>query len=176
MLEATQQEEFVRLLTSEQPAIHSFITSLMPGDPSVDDVLQRTNLVLWRKWAEFTLGTNFRAWAFKCASWQVKAYFKEKKSRNWLIIDEELTDLIAQRMGEQFPQSPDTTRSALKKCMARLRSEDRDLILDKYEQGSSLAECSQRTGRPINSLKVALFRLRARLRRCIRDHITISAS
>lgn len=95
MPDPTAQEEFVRLLTSEQSAIHSFITSLMPGNPSVDDVLQRTNLVLWRKCDGFTLGTNFRAWAFRCASWQVRAFFKDQKSRNWLVFDEELTDLLA---------------------------------------------------------------------------------
>ena len=176
MTEPSAQEEFVRLLTSEQSAIHAFITSLMPGNASVDDVLQRTNLVLWRKCDEFTLGTNFRAWAFRCASWQVRAFFKEQKTRNWLVFDEELTDFLADRMSTQLPDSPDPTRSALDECMARLKQEDRDLLLEHYELGDSLAECAERTGRTVNSLKVAFFRLRAGLRRCIRDRIAIETA
>jgi RNA polymerase sigma-70 factor (ECF subfamily) len=174
--DTTDQEEFVRLLTSEQSAIHSFLTSLMPGDSAVDDVLQRTNLVLWRKCSEFTLGTNFRAWAFRCASWQVRAYHKEQKSRNWLIFDEELTDLISDRLSQQLPDSPEPARAALSECLGRLRTEDRDLLLEHYELGHSLAECAERTGRTVNSLKVAFFRLRAGLRRCIVDRMTIEAA
>ncbi len=38
----------------------------------VDDVLQNTNVVLWTKRNEFKHGTNFLAWAFNIARYQVK--------------------------------------------------------------------------------------------------------
>ena len=175
MVEAANEEEFVSQLTLQQSAIHAFITSIMPGDSAVDDVLQRTNLVLWRKRAEFTPGTNFRAWAFSCASWQARAYFKEKKRKNWLLFDDELAGKIADHASTHFPSTPDATRSAMEECLAKIRPADRELLLEHYELGDSLAECAERVGRTAASLKVTFFRLRAALRRCIKDHLAIES-
>jgi len=33
--------------------MHAFLISLLPGVPDVDDILLRTNLVLWGKRAQF---------------------------------------------------------------------------------------------------------------------------
>ena len=44
---------FISELTGHQEVIHAFLISLLPGVPDVDDILQRTNLVLWGKRAQF---------------------------------------------------------------------------------------------------------------------------
>ena len=59
------QEQFVRNLTDCQPRLYAFILSLLPNRDDASDVLQDTNLVIWRRSAEFTDGTNFVAWAYK---------------------------------------------------------------------------------------------------------------
>lgn len=154
-------------LTRHQPAIHSFLTSLMPGDPNIDDVLQQANLTMWRKRGDFAPGTNFRAWAFECAKWTMRAHFKEKQRKSWLLVDEGLTQAITDGMLARLPDSPSAGQAALRQCLGKLRESDRDLLISYYEEGRSLGECSKQTGRSASSLKVALFRLRAVLRRCI---------
>ncbi len=170
------EEIFVTELTAHQPALQAFIASLMPGDPGTDEVMQRTNITLWRKRADFTPGTNFRAWAFECAKWTMRAYFKEKQRRNWLVFDDELARAVTERMAERLPDSPDASQAALRLCLSRLRDADRELILSHYEQGETLAECSKRSGRTVGTLKVALFRLRAALRRCICERLAVEAA
>jgi RNA polymerase sigma-70 factor (ECF subfamily) len=54
-----EEESYVKLLTDHQPVIRAFILSLLPGAPGIDDVIQETKAVLWRKRADFELGTNF---------------------------------------------------------------------------------------------------------------------
>jgi RNA polymerase sigma-70 factor (ECF subfamily) len=170
------EERFVTELTTHQPALHAFIVSLMPGDSGADEVLQRTNLLLWRKRADFTLGTNFRAWSFECARWTLRAYFKEQQRKNWLVFDDELARAVTDRMAERFPTAPEAPQAALRLCLSRLRDRDRDLLLSHYEEGDSLADCARRTGTTVGTLKVALFRLRAGLRRCITERLAVEAA
>lgn len=170
------EEEFVTELTANQPALQAFIASLMPGDPGTDDVMQRTNLTLWRKRGTYQSGTNFRAWAFECAKWTMRAYFKEKQRGNWLVVDEDLTRAVTERMIERVPASTDAPQAALRMCLDRLRPIDRDLVLSHYEEGETLAECAKRSGRTPGTLKVTLFRLRALLRRCITDRLATGAA
>ena len=56
--QAPETREFVKLLTSCQGVLQSFIVSLMPGHPGSADVLQETNLTLWEKMGEFEAGTH----------------------------------------------------------------------------------------------------------------------
>jgi DNA-directed RNA polymerase specialized sigma24 family protein len=66
-----QMQEFVRELTVSQGRIRAFIVSLMPGSPDVGDVLQETNLSLWKSRERFQPNTNFIAWAFTIARLEV---------------------------------------------------------------------------------------------------------
>lgn len=169
---AEPEEEFVTELTANQAALQAFVISLMPGDPGADEVMQRTNITLWRKRETYQTGTNFRAWAFECAKWTLKAYLKEKRRNNWLIVDEDLTRALTERMMGMMPSAPGAAQTALRGCLDSLRPIDRDLVLSHYEEGESLAECAKRSGRTAGTLKVTLFRLRAALRRCITDRLT----
>ncbi|MCB1133330.1 MAG: hypothetical protein KDN05_19570, partial [Verrucomicrobiae bacterium] len=49
-----REAKFVQLITDHQNLIRSFIISLLPGAPGVDDVIQAANAVIWRKRDEFT--------------------------------------------------------------------------------------------------------------------------
>lgn len=84
---------YVALLTRHQASIHAFIHSLLPGDPEVEDVLQRTNIVLWNKREQFEENTNFKAWAFSIARWETRAWLTEKKRKDWLVFNDELRPL-----------------------------------------------------------------------------------
>lgn len=171
-----REEAFVAELTAQQAAIQAFIASLMPGDSGTDEVMQRTNLLLWRKRDAFTPGTNFRAWAFECAKWTMRAYLKETQRKNWLVFDDDLARAVTERMAERLPAAPDAPQAALRVCLSKLRDRDRELILSHYEEGESLADCARRTGSTAGTMKVALFRLRAALRRCITERLALEAA
>ena len=54
-------QEFVSHLTTSQGRIRAFVVSLMPGSSDVGDVVQETNLTLWKSQARYRPGTNFLA-------------------------------------------------------------------------------------------------------------------
>ncbi len=70
--------EFVGSLTGSQRKLYAFILSLVRHPADADDILQETNLVLWRKAGEFEAGTSFEAWSFRVAHFQVMDHRKRR--------------------------------------------------------------------------------------------------
>lgn len=163
-------EEFVGLLTNFQADLWAYLLALMPGHPDVADVLQKANVVLWAKRGKFEPGTDFRAWAFAVARYEVKAHLKTMSRRPFSALDDDLLECLADEAPEVI--APALSRlEALEHCLSRLRPEDRRLLEHRYQSGRSLEEYAQATKRSLSGLSVSLFRLRAALRRCIEGEL-----
>lgn len=168
----TEQAAFVAQITRHQSMLRSYIISLMPGVEGVDDVLQQTNLVLWEKRTNFRLDTNFRAWAVAIARYEVKAHRRKMLRFSKLMLSEELSETLAQH-SEAPPDEVDDRHRALEQCIGRLRESDRELLDHRYFSKGTLEDFAARCGRPPESLKVTLFRIRAALRKCISSELAI---
>ncbi len=66
--------EFIQLLTSNQSRLFAYTLSMLGDRQQAQDVMQETNMILWRKADQFRLGTNFGAWMLKVAYFQVVAH------------------------------------------------------------------------------------------------------
>ncbi len=164
-------EEIVTHLTANQTEMLAFIYSLLPGDSSVKDILQRVNLVIWKKRSNFKKETNFRAWMFSIVRWEVRSYLKECKRSSWLIIDDELTQRITESMGEKTKAgSMDSMRAALDLCIEKLNDTEKELITHRYFKDEHLQTYADSHDRSVSSIKVSLFRIRTKLRNCIKAH------
>lgn len=161
-------EDFVVELTRIQGSLHSFLTALLAGQSCVDDVLQLTNITLWKKRATFEAGTQFAAWAFAVARWEARSWVSSQKRHEWLLFSEDVSELLAKRHSEQaLRPASEVALDRLRECLAKLKERDRQLVLDHHQHGLSLAECAARSGLGAESLKVILFRIRQSLRRCV---------
>jgi len=159
---------FVGLLTKHQPDLWAYLITLMPGSPDAADVLQEVNMVLWRKQDHFEMGTNFRAWAFSVARFEVLAYLKKRKREGIVLLDEKLLELVAEEAPEMLVPS-DQRLAALEHCLRKLRPQDRDLLDHHYKSNHGLAEFAARVGRSVSALSVTLHRLRGGLRACVEN-------
>lgn len=160
-------EAFVGLITQNQRSILGFLITLVPSAADAEDILQRTNLVLWRKRDQFEPGTNFKAWAFAIARWEALAFLKHSKKQGWLIFNDELAAKVAERMASVPDSQVHAMPDSLQHCLSKLSEAHRQLILERYSSGLSLRECSEKFDRSERGLKVTLHRLRITLRRCI---------
>lgn len=168
--------EFVANLTSHQGMLLAYLNTLLPGDPDVADIAQQTSIVLWRKRAEFQPGTSFRAWLLKVAYWEARAWLSTRKRKAWLVFDDELARAVTERFTSGPSAREDRASAsldALRLCLSKLRESDRLIVITHYQHGRSLEECSRILGRSREALKVALFRLRVGLKRCIHAQIAI---
>lgn len=163
-------QEFVTLLTGHQADLWGFLLSLMPGHPDVADVLQKTNVVLWTKREQFTPGTDFKAWAFTVARFEMLGHFKTLKRQPCFVFDDDLIEQLA----EEAPSSLTASQprlEALEHCLGQLRPKDRELLEHRYHERGSIESYAQQCGRSISALSVTLFRLRAALRRCVQQQL-----
>lgn len=158
----------VTQLTAHQSELLVYIQSLMPGDTGANDVLQRSNLVIWKKRGQFKKGSDFRAWAFSVAYWEVKAYRKECVRKSWLVVDDSLVDQLTRTMSETVDENPmHELRTDLELCMQKLEDSDRELVTHRYFSDKPLKDYAAEVGRPVTSVKMSLCRIRAALKRCI---------
>jgi RNA polymerase sigma-70 factor (ECF subfamily) len=158
--------DFVGLLTRHQPDLLAYIISSMPGDPDVPDIIQKSNLVLWNKRAQFRAGTDFVAWAFSIARFEVLNHLKKQRRARTVLLDQELLETLSAEAGEALG-SHDRRLDALEICLGQLRPQDRELLEYRYRCGSDLKEYADREGRSVSALSVTLNRLRTILRRCV---------
>ena len=63
----------VPLLMRHERQIFAYIYTLLPNRHDAEDILQETCLTIYDKFAEFTQGTDFLAWAMRIAWWKVRA-------------------------------------------------------------------------------------------------------
>ena len=59
------------MLTGHQRQLYLFILTLLPNPNDADDVLGDVNTLLWTKADDFEPGTNFTAWAYRVAHFEV---------------------------------------------------------------------------------------------------------
>ncbi len=168
-MEADRQEQFVQELVQTQPRLRMFIRALVRDASQVDDVLQETNLVLWRKAEEFTPGTNFGAWACRAAYFQVLSYHK-RRGQSRLLFDEDLLKHLAD-VAQHQTDDLEQRRAALQMCLKRLTDQQRELLDCRYNHAQSIAEIALQWDRPEGSTRQALYRIRLALMDCIRRRL-----
>ncbi len=171
MNESQQESDFVAQLTDIQMPLRLYVQSLLPGDPAAPDVVQQANATLWKKRGDFTLGTNFKAWAFSVARYEVLNYRKQQARDSRLVFGEDLEQTFAEEIAAR---DDDTERrhEALKGCLEKLRPQDRELLLHRYTASAgTLEDYAQRAGRSVGGLKVTLHRLRNALLGCIEKQL-----
>jgi len=166
---ARQMQEFVRELTIHQGRIRAFIVSLMPGSPDIGDVLQETNLSLWKSRERYQSGTNFIAWAFTIARLEVLHQRDRAKRLGRIILSPDLTNMLAEEMHDKLTH--EQYLRALESCMTKLSDTQREIIEARYQPGHSLEVHAHITGRKPGALRIALLRIRTSLRDCINNSV-----
>ena len=83
--DSAQTERFLRHFLSHQNRIYATILMLIPNNADAEDLFQETATVLWRKFGEFTEGTNFAAWAASIARYRVLNYRKKQIGKKWKL-------------------------------------------------------------------------------------------
>jgi RNA polymerase sigma-70 factor, ECF subfamily len=164
-LNPEETEQFVQLLTAHQSMLYAYIRSLLPNSQGVQDVLQETNMVLWRRSEEFEAGSNFVAWACKVAYYQVLAFYRDHK-RDSLVFNVELVSLLAKKNEEKLANSHNLQR-ALSCCLSKLPEQSRHLIQQRYASGGSVQTIAAEQGRSVGAVSQTLYRIRQLLQECV---------
>ena len=167
-------EEFIRLFTRSQRRLFLYILSQVPNPVEADEILQETNLVVWKKSHQFQPGTNFIAWSCRIATYEVYK-FRDRRKREKLHFSESFLQQVADESLERI-EDDEERHTALMECMKRLRSEDRELIQMRYAPGENGKSVAKILGRPVNSVYQSLGRIRRVLLECVNRRLAAEAN
>ena len=152
-------------LQSHQQRLLAWLLALTGDVSEARDVLQQTNLVLWKKLETWTPGTNFTAWAFKVARFEFLSW-RQKKGRERLVFDDSLLDGVAAAMDET-DAAADARHAALETCLPELPARQRDVFSRRYLHGQRVDDFGTDLGLPANAVSQILWRARQNLLDCI---------
>ncbi len=167
--------DFVSLLTSQQARIYAYILSFAPNFNDADDILQDTTKFMWERFDEFTLGTDFLAWAKKIAYFLIMEYYRNKKKVYASCFDEELIqklDQNSQKLSDSFKDYP----AYLKECLKKLKQQDRTLLNLRYFENHKVKELASRFGCSIQYVYRNISRIHQLLLACIQKQLILKDS
>jgi RNA polymerase sigma-70 factor, ECF subfamily len=162
-------EEFIVSFTRVQRPLFLYLLPLLGNAADADEVLQETNLVIWKKRTDFQPGTSFLAWGRTIARLEVFR-FRRNRGRKLSFLDQAILESIA-ATAESIGNETEVRQEALARCMEQLRPKDRELIQMRYASDSNGDKVAQQLGRPPNSVYQSLGRIRRALMECVQHRI-----
>jgi RNA polymerase sigma-70 factor (ECF subfamily) len=162
--------EFEALLVAHQQSLLRFIKSIVVNHHEAEDLLQRTNLILWQKRGSFAAGSNFRAWSFTIARLEALNQLRQQR-RDQRVFSEQQDSEIATGMQPGIPEDDTAPLLALRDCFGRLPSRDQELLMMRYGSDRTLNDYAKTLNRSPGTLKARLFQIRENLRRSIEDRL-----
>ncbi|MCA9259755.1 MAG: RNA polymerase subunit sigma, partial [Planctomycetales bacterium] len=92
--DSQSSDAFAELMTQHQASLYAYLLSLTANSDIANDVLQETNVVLWREWRQYEPGTRFGAWARRIAHFQFMT-FRQKQLRDRVFFDDDVVASLA---------------------------------------------------------------------------------
>lgn len=157
--------EFADLMAEHQPRLAAYIRALVGEEHAAKDVLQETNVTLLKKSRDYKPGSNFAAWAFRVAYFEVLTW-RRGRGRDRLSFSEELVESLAETI-ETVSKSYGDRLDALQFCLGQLPPRQREIVERRYLESQPIPRIADDLGFKANAAYQLLYRARINLLKCI---------
>ncbi|MCR4411952.1 MAG: sigma-70 family RNA polymerase sigma factor [Thermoguttaceae bacterium] len=164
-------ERFAKLLATCQRRVFLYVLGLLHNATDAEEVLQETNLVLWRKFDQYQPGTSFDRWACRIAQYEAFK-FRQKKARGERLFSNEFVERLAHQTERDW-ESLDARRAALVECLGKLSEKDRQLVIERYRERATTRRVATALGRSIQGTRRSLHRIRMALLACMERTLAV---
>lgn len=162
------------LLNGAHALLLRYVMSLVGNRHDAEDVLQRTSLLMWRRFATFEPGTDFTAWATTVAFYEVRN-FQRTTGRSRLEFDEALLETLAAERAQQV-RGWGARMEALETCVEKLDAASRELVEAIYTRGVEAAMIARQQRRAPQTIYNKLNFIRRALAECVQRKMMEAAS
>jgi RNA polymerase sigma-70 factor, ECF subfamily len=159
-------DTFVTLLMEHRHRLYAFIAKQLVNPADVEDVFQKTSVVLWKKMNQFDRHGSFFHWACGIAFNEIRNFLTVQR-RSRLHFDVELVELMASEAAEEESLS-ESRLDALRHCLRQISERQQQILRNCYTGTDSITEVANQLGRQRTALYKQLARLREKLLACIR--------
>lgn len=156
---------FARLLVTHDRQLRRYIAMLLLRHDDVEEVLQRTAVMLWQKFDQYDRDRDFLPWATRFAYFEV-LNFRKEHARSKLVFTEDVMNLLTETR-QQCSDELQQRGAALRHCLSKVSDEDRQLLDRRYNEASTMKSLAEETGRTIKAVYRRLDRIRAAITDCV---------
>jgi RNA polymerase sigma-70 factor, ECF subfamily len=160
-----QPDEVLTLFSQYQRRLYLYILSSLPNPADAEDVLQNTNIVVWQKFDQFKPDTDFRAWVFRIAYYEI-CKLRDRNRQLGLSFSPELLGELAVEY-QRHEDVLELRRAATPGCVEQLSTPDRNLLDAVYGRRIGVSELASQMQREATSIYRSLRRIRQWLYECI---------
>ncbi len=170
---AGRADAFERIVREFERPLRAWLAALAPPGADVDEMAQRSFVAAYNRLADYEAGSNFPAWLFTIARYQLRTEANRLKR----IADYHsryAPDLLLRELERRETKPPEAISERLRlleTCLARLGENLRQFVAWRYEEEISLEEMAKRTGRSVAAVKKQLWKLRQKLHDCILERM-----
>jgi RNA polymerase sigma-70 factor (ECF subfamily) len=155
--------------TGAMPLVSAFLRSGVHRVHDAQDLLQDVAVEVTRQFESYDPQRSFNAWALGIARNKLKEYYRD------VAMDRRvLEDVALERIGEaleEIGRESSEIAEALHRCMDRVDPRARRLLEMRYVEDLTCPQIAGQTSASVSAVKVALFRLRTALLRCVEERI-----
>lgn len=169
-----EYKDFLKLILEHKNRIYGFILRLIPNRAIADDLMQETTLVMWEKFDQFTVGTNFPAWGIRIARLKILQYRDVSKKLPIHFNQEVFNNLLADPV-EQGSWQKDEEIRALESCLRKLSRRDHKLIRLRYTEKQKIKDIAQNLGWPPARTYKLMAKIHYLLKECIEKYFSLSS-
>lgn len=162
--------EFHENLVSMLPQLRAYAMTLTRNRAAADDLLQETSLKAWRAQAQFSPGTNFKAWMYCILRNEYISSLRRNK-RPTVSVDQVPEEFFS-REGDQDSK---VMVGEVIKAMDLLNKEQREVLVLTCMNGLSYEEVAQVVGCTIGTVKSRLWRAREHMQKLVMGSEEIDA-
>jgi RNA polymerase sigma-70 factor (ECF subfamily) len=160
---------FILRLTESQGRLRAFLLAALGNYEDADEVLQRTNLVLWRNASSFRIDADFMPWAVTLAKYEILSFYRDR-GRDRHVFSQELAEQML-KVAESDAVEITARQAALRECLKPISASLRRLLDMRYDGGQTIAEIAGAIGKTEASVKMQLMRIRRSLENCVQAKI-----
>lgn len=171
------QEDFVRQLSLAHQPIQRCIRTWLPDKNDADDAIQETYLLLWRKFNQFTPGTDFTRWACSIAFKVARRVHERRRSSQKFMGTAFSDDLFhdIRHIQEGNFEYLELRREQLRQCLANLGPADSKVLQAYYSEGRSVSQIATQMKQSERAIYRQLERIRLALYRCVNRHLHLES-
>ncbi|QDV25247.1 sigma-70 family RNA polymerase sigma factor [Aureliella helgolandensis] len=161
--------EFEVVLRRYERALRGWLAAHVPMGVDADEIAQRSFVAAFSRLQEFEIGTDFGAWLFTIARYQLMT----EKTRLRRIADYHARygpELLQRELDRRCSESPEvwtTKLEYLEQCLESLGDHLRRFVTWRYDEEIPLQEIAARSGRSVPAVKKQLWKIRGKLQECI---------
>lgn len=154
-------------------SLRVWLATQAPAGVDVDEVAQRSFVAAFTALADYQLGTNFGAWLFAIARFQLKTEVaRVRRSVDYRVrYGPDLLHRELERRSTEPPEFQQQRLEHLQTCLGQLGEHLRRYIRWRYTEEIPLDEMAARSGRSVVAVKKQLWVLRRKLHECVQARL-----